>query len=371
MSDPGLPPVLPPLPSLPPLPAGLPPLPAGLPPVPPGFNLQRIFDMVSATRRYEIAWFSILCFDTLATFPDEYRFLWKNSKWTLLRVVFFLNRWGSLVVRALMLIMNQATISSEVCSRIYWFGAFGGIYIAFVCACIAAIRVWPLHNKTKTILCLLIFMLIAQLCLTTGPTSQLIPSSPPAPLRALGFRGCGVIANKNLAASQVTIFWISLLAFDTVILLLIFLKSVQVSRAVGKVPIVQRLLHDGFLYFCVITSSNIVAVVFVLQDANLALKPFQVSCLLTLTALMCSRLVLSLFKRGPTTKISGLASSGSTSAPTPRSWFTRSRRGQVHVVRSAHAVPAPKHNVASKNHEAIEGVPLEEIVAAPKLSRQA
>ncbi|GAA6009766.1 hypothetical protein JCM11491_001091 [Sporobolomyces phaffii] len=233
----------------------------GLPPFPPepssplaGFTPGDL-SHAEVFRRYSITWFCIALFDTLATCPGDHEHIltpmW-NAKFTPVQGLFLIK---------------------------------------------------------------LVFMLIAQLCLQIGPAAQLrrpSPSSaklnsrtrdvqhswlqllliaavvPPPELKAiLHLPGCGAATKGRLSGGTDTLFWIASLAFDSSILGLTLYRSITVTKRAGfKLPIVRRLVRDGLFYFAVITSSNIVSVVFVTQTANLFLRPFQAPASLALLSLM-------------------------------------------------------------------------------------
>ncbi|KAH8915178.1 hypothetical protein BT69DRAFT_1341635 [Atractiella rhizophila] len=56
--------------------------------------LQReaVEEVLSASRTYLTACFSIYAWDFILTFPDEYRTIWRAERWTPVRVAFIINR---------------------------------------------------------------------------------------------------------------------------------------------------------------------------------------------------------------------------------------------------------------------------------------
>ncbi|GAA5828819.1 hypothetical protein JCM5353_006333 [Sporobolomyces roseus] len=277
--------------ALPPLPG----LPEGFPP--PGFgsvdhSLVPRASAVNIFRRYSIAWLAIAFFDTFATFPIEWEHIWW-AKLTPIKTCFLINRWSSLVIQVLLLIFRFAELSNETCSRIYFFNSFGGIFISFFVACILSIRVWVLWDKKKAVLALLIFLMATQVGLQTFSAARIRPFTLPRDFQKLiKLPGCGVQVNGRPATGTETIL-------------------------AGKVPLYRRLMLDGAQYFAIITSSNLVAVVFTTQTADPLLRPFQNPASLALTSIVCSRLVLSLFSRKP---------SGTSNATSPRSSPAKSFR---------------------------------------------
>ncbi|GAA5856526.1 hypothetical protein JCM5353_002185, partial [Sporobolomyces roseus] len=227
----------------------------------------------SVFKRYAVAWLAIVLYDTIATFPDEYSHMWKAS-WTSVKVFFLLNRWGSLVAQVSLFAISTSTISPSLCSHIYWYGALGGIYIAFVCSVIVSLRVWALYERSRKILALLAFLIFAQLCLMIGPATQLRPANTPvAILKQLKLPGCLTKASGAFSSGEVTIFWVTMLAFDSIILGLTLYKSIKVTRAAGRIPIIQKLVRDGVQYFVLITLSNTISVIFTILSESLSRVP--------------------------------------------------------------------------------------------------
>lgn len=73
-------------------------------------SLESIRSQTIASHQYLIAWTTILAWDWLALLPSEYRHIWK-ARWTPLKVVFLLNRYGVLVGQILSTAMILATVS--------------------------------------------------------------------------------------------------------------------------------------------------------------------------------------------------------------------------------------------------------------------
>ncbi|GAA5831615.1 hypothetical protein JCM5353_000424 [Sporobolomyces roseus] len=90
-------------------------------------------------------------------------------------------------------------------------------------------------------------MIFAQMCLLIGPATQLHPvNTPVAIAKLLNLPGCLTKASGALSSGQVTIFWVTMLVFDSIILGLTLYKSVTVTRAAGRIPIIQKLASPDF-----------------------------------------------------------------------------------------------------------------------------
>ncbi|GAA5958202.1 hypothetical protein JCM3765_002846 [Sporobolomyces pararoseus] len=259
-------------------------------------------DSIASTREnirlmkeYAIVWFTVLVWDTLATLPSEWRYIHK-AKWTPLKVMFLINRWYTIAAQASTAFLLLAPLSPNTCRKIFWGFATDGIAVMFFCDCIIAIRVYAVYEKSRKMLYVLVAMLAADLGLMVGAATQLRPVIYSPELReALQFEGCAAaIPNGKYTWLISIIYWSPPLIFNFVALALIFHRNFELSRQAGRIPILQRMLKDGLFFFSVIVAANLVNVILVASQTSPALKNFNIPASLTLTSLMCSRLVLSL-----------------------------------------------------------------------------
>ncbi|GAA6059191.1 hypothetical protein JCM10212_005536 [Sporobolomyces blumeae] len=75
--------------------------------------------IAEARRSYLAVWAAVQLWDILATMPDERRYIW-NSRWTMLRVVYMLNRYGVAVLYLFVVASILTPMSPDLCARIYW-----------------------------------------------------------------------------------------------------------------------------------------------------------------------------------------------------------------------------------------------------------
>jgi len=177
-------------------------------------------------------------------------------------------------------------------------------------------------------------MLLCLLGLTIGPTYQLRAALPPRELvDLLHLPGCEAEVSGKLSGGQEELFFASVLVFDAIVLFLTLYRTIAISKVAGRLPILKKLQRDGVWYYLVITVTNLVSLVFVvressdysiffqdsadfafstclspshpltllpsyplLETADLFLQPFFGPASLSVTSLMCSRLVFSLFE---------------------------------------------------------------------------
>ncbi|GAA6022796.1 hypothetical protein JCM11491_006409 [Sporobolomyces phaffii] len=258
-------------------------------------TLAKTRDSIRIMKEYEVVWLTILLWDTLATLPAEWTYI-HRAKWTPLKIMFLVNRWFTVAAQASTAFLLLAPISPDVCRRIFWGFASDGIAVMFFCDCIIAIRVYAVYEKSRKMLYILVGMLAADLGLMVGGASQLRPVVYSDELReALAFKGCAAVIPNGPHAWLISIlYWAPPLIFNLVALALIFHRNLQLARQAGRVPILQRMLKDGLFFFLVIMAANIVNVVLEASQTSPAIKNLNIPASITLTSLMCSRLVLSL-----------------------------------------------------------------------------
>ncbi|GAA5830227.1 hypothetical protein JCM3766R1_002831 [Sporobolomyces carnicolor] len=251
-------------------------------------------ESIRVMKEYAVVWFTILVWDTLATLPNEWRYI-HRAKWTPLKVMFLVNRYYTIAAQASTVFLLLAPLSPDTCRKIFWGFATDGIAVMFFCDCIIAIRVYAVYEKSRRISYLLIGMLAADLGLMTGAATQLRPVIYSPELRAaLQFEGCAAaIPNGRYTWLISVIYWSPPLVFNAISLALIFRRNLELARQAGRIPILQRMLKDGLFFFSVIMAANLVNVILVVSQTSPALKNFNIPASLTLTSLMCSRLVLS------------------------------------------------------------------------------
>ncbi|GAA6018931.1 hypothetical protein JCM11491_005683 [Sporobolomyces phaffii] len=209
-------------------------------------DLVHLEAVARATVEYLVVWTTILVWDTLSTFPVEYRTVWTRD-WTLLKVVFLLNRYGTIVLEIASATIILTPMSLQTCRRVYWIQPLTIVFVIVVCQAIMAIRIWAIYERG----------------------------------RKMGY----------LAVFPFT--------FDTVILALAAFRTFHVHRQFGvKIPILQRVLRDGLLYYLAITATHVVTTVLWFQT-DITVKSFNVPASIVMPSLMCSRLILSLLSRKP------------------------------------------------------------------------
>jgi len=73
-------------------------------------DIEGIRGQVVSQQQYVIVWTALLYWDWLALIPLEYKYIWK-ARWTWLKLIFLLNRYGVLMWNFVSMAMIFATVS--------------------------------------------------------------------------------------------------------------------------------------------------------------------------------------------------------------------------------------------------------------------
>ncbi|GAA5958287.1 hypothetical protein JCM3765_004779 [Sporobolomyces pararoseus] len=248
---------------------------------------------IGANKRFILAWLAVVWFDTLATLPDE-KLLW-NSRWSLLKVTFLLNRWLSPCAQSLWAALVFATIPTDVCSNIFWLQPASITLVMVLSAVLMAIRVYALYS-TKKILALLIAMVSFEVAAMSAAASQFKPLKlPPGFGKMVDLQGCIATGKNGHANGLIAVFWAAPLLFDTAILILTMYNILVVNRRARRLPVLSHILRDGVTFFLCISVANLINVA-LFAEKDIVIQNFFNPTSIALASIMSSRLVTSLRK---------------------------------------------------------------------------
>ncbi|GAA6064179.1 hypothetical protein JCM10212_002921 [Sporobolomyces blumeae] len=275
-----------------------------LPSIPAGMSLVTFLaearrDM-TVSLRYTIVWLAILCFEygevdvQVALLSDERQFIWQ-AKWTPLKCLFLLNRYWALVNQITSTAMIMTPISSAVCERVVWFEPIGGLLVVAFSSSILALRVYSIWDRSVAIAIILGCLLLVEFGWMIGTVTQLVALKLPSFIQdEVGFHGCLAVGGPGRASGLSSAFWAAPFLFDTSILVLTIYRILSTMRQAGSVPILQRVLRHGVVYYVVICCTNFFSFALAVQP-RLTIRSLNSPASLALTSAMCTRLVLSLF----------------------------------------------------------------------------
>ncbi|GAA5853064.1 hypothetical protein JCM3766R1_003188 [Sporobolomyces carnicolor] len=248
---------------------------------------------ITASKRFILAWLAVVWFDTLATVPDE-RLLW-NSRPSLLKLTFLVNRWISPCLQSLWAALVFATIPSNVCADIFWLQPASITAVMAMCSVLMAIRVYPLYS-TRMILTLLVAMVTLEVVAMSTAASRFHRLElPPNFGKVVELQGCIATGPNGHANSLVAVFWAAPLCFDTAIVALTVYNILVVNKRARRLPVLSHILRDGVFFFLCISVANLVNVA-LYAETDVVIQNFNNPTSVALASIMSSRLVTSLRK---------------------------------------------------------------------------
>ncbi|GAA5875014.1 hypothetical protein JCM16303_004976 [Sporobolomyces ruberrimus] len=269
-------------------------------------------DATKADVYWLVGWTAVLLWDNIITIAAAHRYLMK-AKSTPMKGLYILNRYGTVILQTLCMLMVVLAVPMNLCRSIFWFQAFALVFVI-----------------------VLVLMLAIQLGLLIGTVTQLRPLIlTPGKSVILDFHGCVAVAASPAGRQLSLIFWITSLVFNFSIFAMTMWRSIKLTRRIGQhLSIFRRLMKGGILYYTVILATNIGCVAFYAQTTK-PLQTFNTPASVVLVSLMSSRLIVSLWSenyRSSRLSIDTFATlrtprtGGRTSPFSPKSGYSERRR---------------------------------------------
>ncbi|GAA5949312.1 hypothetical protein JCM3765_003367 [Sporobolomyces pararoseus] len=236
------------------------------PPIPPALVQAR--DEFNTAQTLFLTFTAILIWDSLASFPKEYEAMWKKKQaWSLMRVLFFVNRYGAVVALIFACVYTFGPIPVDVCRKSYWTLLLTGDFVFVVCDAILLVRVYAVYDRSRSVLVVLFTLWLAEIgilawgALEPGPLIL-----APDVAEIVGYRGCAASVPPERAVKAAFLGWAPSLIMNIIVLLMILWKSVSVRIRVGTIPLLQQIQNDGILYFFVVVSINVISLGFAARE---------------------------------------------------------------------------------------------------------
>ncbi|GAA5830123.1 hypothetical protein JCM5353_006084 [Sporobolomyces roseus] len=130
--------------------------------------------------------------------------MWKKDQpWSLLRILFFLNRYFSIWVVVCNLVTEVVVIPAEFCRKTIWLLVLNGTVIVLLADSILAIRAWAISERSRKVLVFLTLMLLAEAGVFIAAAVELHPLVLPPQVKDLvQYYGC-VAAASDAKAQQI------------------------------------------------------------------------------------------------------------------------------------------------------------------------
>ncbi|KAH8828603.1 hypothetical protein DL96DRAFT_1595160 [Flagelloscypha sp. PMI_526] len=211
-------------------------------------NIQNILHLVPIV---------ILFYDHLITFDNEYRWIWKKPK-TFSSYAFLINRYVALLGNITVLYGEfshpwEPTVRS--CKRFQLWREVIMFFSQVACVVLLTLRVWALWERSKRVLYLMsawgaILAGLAGFSLTGQKTQA-----------GHGELGCHLKLMSGVTSTRLASVWEVVLAYDLTVIVLICIQTAKTRKRIGtqmRSSLLSTVLHDGILYFALISSVNLI-----------------------------------------------------------------------------------------------------------------
>ncbi|KAJ7061762.1 hypothetical protein C8F01DRAFT_1369227 [Mycena amicta] len=261
---------------------------------PPMSDDSKFLHIVNATQIYIACSTSIVIWDWLSCLPLERKYFWKSKSWSPVKVLYCMVRYYTLMVLIAPLTVTDvwyfSSWSESSCSRYVRILPGVAVLIFLSVEAILAIRIYALYGCDKRIAVFLIAMLAAFLgVMIAVPIVAFdytqLPSWPGP---------CMITGKPSMAGPKFIIaFYASPMTCDMITTGLALYRLIDQNKRGRSSSLMNRMVRDGLLYFCAITSLNLLNVIFFIQSDK-SIQPINTSMSIQISSVLCCRLILSL-----------------------------------------------------------------------------
>ncbi|KAM5533266.1 hypothetical protein V8D89_013043 [Ganoderma adspersum] len=234
--------------------------------------------------------FTILYYDFALTLLSEIEFFWTSANWSIISVLFVVNRYFGLIGAIPLGFEYFGTVSEHTYHQAFAIATQGIVAIMLV------IRTYALYDRSKRILAVLVITHVGgaiAMVTTKSPNDTSIPLPFTAPRCDLSL--------SNSQGLHIAFAWIAMLWFDSTIFMLTLVQTIRMRRYIPG-GILERLLRDGTIYFGIMVASNVSNIVtFLATPSGSNLKGLETTLTNVLSTTLTSRLILRL--RDPSLRI--------------------------------------------------------------------
>jgi len=205
-----------------------------------------------ASNYASVAFVTIALYDYLLTLGEEVEFVWQQ-KMSFGNVLFILNRYMPMIDLVIYLSLQE----DELCLAFIRLNTWMRLFCYVVINMLLLLRTWALWGMSKTILiCLSILMAV---CVVAASGPSLYISFAVIEVPSLGSIQTCLYAIPR--AEIVYIYCVSLIVFDSAVMILTLIKAVPARQSNGLTPLITQLLKDGIQYFIIIFLTAILIII--------------------------------------------------------------------------------------------------------------
>ncbi|KAH8111212.1 hypothetical protein DFH11DRAFT_1616026 [Phellopilus nigrolimitatus] len=232
--------------------------------------------------------FTILIYDYMITLSSEMRLIWPMPFKSPAKILFLLTRYMPFFDMSILFRSYLGIHTPEYCVTAY--RSIGWLLIAgFITAeAILVLRTWAVWERSRAIGIGLAIWFIVIWGTNLAITDMFMNTMKVSPLPA-GFSGCEVTAGSPI----IVVDWILLVVFDSGLLVLMVIKSIQRYNFHGHSLLFKTVYRDGtvfYIYLLGLTVANIIVMMTLPDDLKTVLFNFE----RVIHAILTERILLSL-----------------------------------------------------------------------------
>ncbi|EJD38837.1 hypothetical protein AURDEDRAFT_172157 [Auricularia subglabra TFB-10046 SS5] len=231
----------------------------------PAAVLQRLEPLFASLHRGQTVHFlhvSAAClfiYDYFTTFAEEVALIWP-AQWGAGKILFLLARyitWPELVI---VLWIELFDVKPKLCHAIYTYATWSILAGITISDMILILRTWAIWGAKRSVLAMLSILLLAITAANCYIVAYYIRNTVFISATSVvpGIQGCVITDSTR----RIGVTWISLTAFEFVIVLMTVVKGVEHFRK-GSSNLISSLYRDGILYFIYLFSISLTNLVFV------------------------------------------------------------------------------------------------------------
>jgi len=266
-----------------------------------GFFLESVFQ-ATTTRRVNTAASVILVYDFILTFDDEVQRIWKQTPWSVAKLLWIGHRYLNLIN---FVVIPMVADAGAQCELNTWFPFFEAIVSQFFISAILSLRCWAFFKGNRVVLGLLASLYLSCLALQVYPTviGFNLPLNLPTGASTMGDRYTDCLVGSYMAMEVIGMSswriagWVGSIVFDGAVTVLTVFRAFKLRMSGLRIPLLQTMLQDGVVYFGMVVVLN-VSMIIAFRSIQCALQLIFQRMTQVLTVVMISHMFLNLKRNG-------------------------------------------------------------------------
>ncbi|KAF8999626.1 hypothetical protein BDQ17DRAFT_744982 [Cyathus striatus] len=242
-----------------------------------------------------VACLALWVFECLITLDKEVTHIWGSPRWSVVKVLYIIVRYSTYVDASLNIVVQCVpSLSPKACKSLYYAIIWLLVVGMTAAEIILTLRVWAVWQKKKVITIVLTVYLIG-ITVPSLVLSVFIGRSLTFDLQLdIGRIGGCIVTGGKVELEVAT--WILLLAYDTIMMLLMLPPAYDAYKRGGKSTLANVVIRDGIIYYVYLFVVSLVNIVVLLK-----ISPDYFSLLSVISRVihssLCCRVVLNIRER--------------------------------------------------------------------------